>query len=730
VSSRRTAALVLGVTLSLLELVGVGTTAARSARPPVEVRVVSPRADLVTGGDALVEVLAPSQPTVDVDGRDVTTSLELVSPGTWRGLVTGLRLGPNEVRATLRDGRGARLTVTNHRTGGPLFAGPQVQPWSCATLPAFNPPQDEQCSSTPTYTFKYKHAVSDVWEAYDPAAPPADVLIARTTTDQGVTVPYVVREERGSADRGNYIILVLFDPTQPFTATAPQRGWNGKLVVPFGPGSSSRHGSGDPGDGSGGAALQDNELALSRGFMVALNSLNVHGLNLNDMVSGEALLMLKEHIVEQYGPIRYTLSNGCSGGGMAQYMISAMYPGLLDGIQPTCSFEDFWSTMTETMDCRLTVHYFNQVSPHLWPLPAQRSAVDGHAPGGCEVWDVGFGGLLDPAKAENCALPVEVVYHPQTNPSGVRCSAQDYMAAIWGPRSEVDWGPVERSLGRGFPQKPIDNVGVQYGLEAFEAGRITAAQFVDLNAKIGGLDIDHGFVPQRMSVDAATLRTAYRTNQITDARLLQDVAVLDMRGYSEVGEVHTSFHSYAMRARLDQRNGHHDNQVIWTATPVPPILPVPQKEVTDKALLALDRWLAAVEADTSDRSRAEKVVANKPSDVTDACIVNGVQVSASSTCDGATPAFDSHRGVAGGPATNDVIKCQLKPLRASDYRQPLTAEQLETLKAVFPTGVCDWSLPGQGREPGRAWQTFATGPGGSDLGPAPSSQALTNGRRQ
>jgi hypothetical protein len=731
-SGRAAIALLLGVTLSLLGLGNGASSAAQASDAAVMMRVLSHRADLVTDGDALIEVSVPSaagQPRVDVAGRDVSGVFRRMQPGIWRGLVTGLRMGGNEVRATLPDGRGARLAVTNHSTGGPLIAGPQVQPWTCDVLANFNPPQGKQCSRTPRYTFKYKDSERGDYHAYDPASPPAPGSIAQTTTDQGVTVPFIVRMERGGQDRGNYIILVLFDPTKPFTATAPQRGWNHKLLIPFGPGSAAHHSSADPGEGQGGAALQDNELALSRGFMIALNSLNIHGLNLNDMVSAEALLMLKERIVEQYGPVRYTMSNGCSGGGIAQYMIPAMYPGLLDGIQPTCSFEDFWSTMTETLDCHLSVHYFNLVSPHLWPVQAQRNAVDGHAPAGCEVWDVGFAGLLDPAKAENCALPAEVVYNPQSNPKGVRCAAQDYMKAIWGPRPRAEWGPVERKIGLGFPQLPIDNVGVQYGLKAFQDGLITATQFVDLNAKIGGIDIDYQFVPRRMNVDAETLRTAYSAGQITDARQLADVAILDLRGYSEVGEVHTSYHSYAMRARLDQRNGHHENQVIWTSTPVPPILPVPQKELTDKALVALDSWLTAVEADHSDRSRAQKVAADKPTAVTDACFVHDVQLSTSSTCDGKLAPFDRHRGVAGAPATNDVIKCQLKPVQASDYKQALSADELATLKSVFPTGVCDWSRRGVGQQAARTWVTFNSGPGGTELGPAPVSRPLGGGAR-
>jgi hypothetical protein len=48
---------------------------------------------------------------------------------------------------------------------------------------------------------------------YDPANPPAEGLVATTTTDQGVTVPYIVRTERGTEDRGIYDVAVLDDPS-------------------------------------------------------------------------------------------------------------------------------------------------------------------------------------------------------------------------------------------------------------------------------------------------------------------------------------------------------------------------------------------------------------------------------------------------------------------------------------------------------------------------------------
>src|SRR5207248_11113992 len=59
---------------------------------------------------------------------------------------------------------------------------------------------------------------------------------------------------------------------------------------------------------------------------------------------------------------------------------------------------------------------------------------------------------------------------------------------VFGPRPQDQWGPQEQQLGHGFAGLPVDNVGVQYGLNALKQGIITPAQFADLNSKIGGED--------------------------------------------------------------------------------------------------------------------------------------------------------------------------------------------------------------------------------------------------
>ena len=78
--------------------------------------------------------------------------------------------------------------------------------------------------------------------------------------------------------------------------------------------------------------------------------------------------------------------------------------------------------------------------------------------------------------------------------------------------------------------------------------------------------------------------------------------------------------------------------------------------------------------------------------------------------------------MAGGPRSEDVLKCQLKPLDAADYGAvTFSAAQWGRLQAVFSTGVCDWSKPGVGQQLAVSPLTFQAGPGGQPLPPAPVS---------
>ena len=529
---------------------------------------------------------------------------------------------------------------------------------------------------------------------------------------------YVVRQEFGVQDRGIYAIAMLADAG----------GWNHKLLTYFGASTAPDHLQSQPS-----AVLDD--MALSRGFMTANSSLNVHGQNTNENVSAEALMMLKEHIVETYGGIRYTIGQGCSGGSY-QYMIAAMYPGLLNGIQPNCSYTDLWTTAPDVIDCGLLAHYFEQNPQQPW-VPS----IDGHRdPSDCAAWDALFYSIQDPAKETNCKLPDEQVYDPVARPRAVRCTIQDYQEAIWGPRPKAEWESVEKQIGKGFANRPWGNAGLQYGLRALESGEITPAEFVDLNARIGGLTIDHQPQAQRSVVNERTASIAYRTGQVTDPRQLTTVPIIDLRAWTEMGEIHTSFYSYKMRARLDQANGGHANQIIWTFPGSTPILGVsPPRDIVVKSFLLMDEWLSRIENDTSHAPLAYKVVRNKPADAHDACFSAvappliglpggpGTDELDPAKCAQLFPHYGNTRTAAGGPMTDDIIQCRRKPLNPSDYAAhgvKFTAAQLATLRQTFPDGVCDYRKPGVGQQASQPWTTFADGPGGRALGDPPQSVPL------
>ena len=97
----------------------------------------------------------------------------------------------------------------------------------------------------------------------------------------------------------------------------------------------------------------------------------------------------------------------------------------------------------------------------------------------------------------------------------------------------------------GFAKRPVDNVGVQYGLEALNlplgnTGKITMAQFLDLNLKIGGVDIDGVPITSRTRTDPDVSRIAYRSGNINDGRGLARAAIINFAAPQNI-EIHTPY---------------------------------------------------------------------------------------------------------------------------------------------------------------------------------------------
>ena len=750
-------------------------SAQRSAAklPPFNFKIttLSNRADLISDGDALVEVQVPKnvpmhQVKLTLNGADVGAAFVAdAGARTLRGLVTGLIVGENKFVADANgQGQGrpwASLAITNHPRGGPVFSGPQLQPWVCATkdgapvnvtVPGTNlsaavptrisgldqNPVDATCNAPTKFTFFYQpkarqggtctfttSGTDPCFVPYDPANAPARADIADFTNDRGDTVKSIVRVERGTMNRGIYELVALFDPTLPNTALAPQKGWNGKLLWMFGA-SAAAHRLQAP---TTLATIFDND-ALRRGFMVASASLNNNGTNANHVLAAESLMMVKERIIEQYGPIRYTIGNGCSGGSIQQQTIAGSYPGLLDGIQPNCSYQDQVNIELEIKECGLlSDRYFKTANGIVLP-DAKRAAIAGQINTGmCNVWVNSFLPAYNPSRAANCGpgFPQDLVYDPVLRPNGVRCTLLDHESNRIGTFIDADGGRKAN--------KVFDNVGIQYGLKALKRGEITPEEFVQLNEGIGSYSPDlawsgsvGGLPAARVAALPSTLSGLYAAGVSSDGGLLSQVAIIDLRGnQNPAGDIHANWRSWGMRERLDKANGHHINQVIWASTPGLR----PGAALARKSFLTMDAWLGSVESDTSTRSRADKVVANRPSDLGDLCFASTGATDAELTQNlglgtSACPVkFQaSPRQTAGGPLAEDIFKCQLKPLNFTDPDyQGLTfdAGQHTRLQTVFASGVCDWSKPGVGQQRSPGWFTFAGGTGGMPLPTAPVS---------
>ncbi|MFC6287066.1 DUF6351 family protein [Nocardioides sp. GCM10027113] len=736
-------ALMAGLLAVVTATTAASTAAERSRMPkPLAIEVLSNRADLVSGGDVLVAVpvppgVDPQSVRVRVDGRDVTdrfaAQLDGRPDGRLLGLVDGLVEGDNVLTARAPGHRGSTV-LTNHPNGGPVLSGPQHGPYRCQETAA-----DAQCNEPATYSFLYRSTdpTRPDLQPYDPENPPADV--ATTTTDEGVEVPFVVRREDGFQARDRYTVLALFRPGHSWTAQQPQEQWNRKLLITHGGNCGASYAPGTPKLKDYSGTLDDVPgvtpsyvTALGRGFAVLSTALANTGHNCNVAVEAESLMMAKERLVEQYGELRYTIGTGCSGGSIAQHTIANAYPGVYQGLVTTCSYPDTLTAGAQFADYHLMRRYFEDPSrwaPGVVWSPTQMAQVEGHlSHGNAVAADEGlFKAALNPEHA--CRGTVDTVpgdpatrYDAETNPGGVRCSVLDIMGNLLGPRPESAWGPQERAVGRGFAGIPFANTGVQYGLEALRAGRITPAQFVDLNAKLGGLDVDSRRTDARTAGDDHAIGNAYRTGLINEATHLDEVAMIN-HGGPDPALAHDYAHAFWTEERLLADQGHTDNRVMWFGPT--PLIGDPQW--ANEALLAMDRWLTAVEADSSAAPLAEKVVANRPADVTDRCVLDAAGPACSvEELQVLQTRLSTPRQEAGGPVANDNVACRLRPHDRAAYgpvAAAFTPDQWATLEEVFADGVCDWSLPGRGQGPAETWLQYGTATehvhGGAPLPAAP-----------
>ncbi|MEE1738301.1 DUF6351 family protein [Streptomyces sp. BE147] len=693
-------------------LVGASATPAGSqerASEKLQVTAVSSRPDVVSGDDALIRVVAPASAAagsirVAVDGRDVTSSFRPSGDNALMGVVKELSKGENRLTATAQGADSGELTLKNHPITGPVFSGPHEQPFICDTAEfktvtgaTLGQPADANCSVETRVDYMYRTTAGTFAALPDVNDRPAD--LATATTSAGRKVPYIVRVETGTINRGIYETAVLHDPLSPAPDPLERGpGWNGRLVYGFGGGC------------NGGWYVQGrktvgimNDTYLSKGYGVASSSLNVFGNNCNDLLAAETMSMVKERFVETYGEPAFTIGNGCSGGSYQTHQIADNYPGLLDGILSGCSFPDVgFGTIQTLSDAQLLNHYFKNVAPDAFTKEQQR-AVSGFG-----MWEsIGSlaraAGRIDPTVYCPAQLPVAQRYHPLTNPDGARCDVYSHAVNVYGEVPET-----------GKARRPLDNTGIQYGLQALNNGTIDMDRFIDLNRRIGGLDDDAKPTAQRTAADLKAVRLAYRTGRMLNGGAgLADIPIIDYRDYTDdaaTGDMHMRFHSFSTRARLDKANGTHANQVMLTRSS--------GHGFTLAGMVAdMDQWLTAIKGDPGTDAPIEKIARNRPQGLTDACWTRGIgakkisepQVEGigNTECNTLYPVWTSPRMVAGADVANDIVKCRKRPVVRTDYQVPVTDAQLKELTGIFPYGVCDWSVPGAGQQaPMGTWLSF------------------------
>ena len=691
------------------------------------VSVLSSRPDTVTGGTALVRVepptsVDPERVRLSAAGVDVTDRLRMVDAGgslVLEGLLTGLAEGESELMVSV-DGRiSDELTVVNHPAEGPVLSGPHQEPFLCDTGQfelagsegaTLGPALDEDCSARTVVHHVYRDTDGQWHPLSGPEAVPSDADTA--TTADGTRVPFVARVETGTVNRSVYETAVLHTPEEeaPDPWTAPQN-WNGRLVYKFGGGCAG----GWYVQGRNTAGVLDGPM-LARGYAVASASLNVFGNNCNDLLAAETMSAVHQRFVTAMGVPHSTLGWGNSGGAYQAHQIADNYPGLLDGIVVSQAFPDVgFSVVPAVTDALLLREYARE-------HPGELDRVEQHAVSGFLQFEsierlAGEASRVDPRGVCREDLPEEELYHPEENPGGVRCEVFAATQNVYGTDPQT-----------GLPRRPLDNMGVQYGLNALVEGVIDTDQFLHLNEHIGGLDADGAVSAERTEADEAATEAAYRSGRLLNGGGgLADIPVVDHRFYEDDlpgGDLHMRYHSFSVRERMEQANGTADNHVMLVEhKDRSPDGFVSGSPLALRSLEELDTWVSGMREQQAQNPGWEPIDAmraSRPDFLQDSCWIGdgedaervvGEQLplpaGQGDRCADAFPVHTSPRIEAGGPLASDVVACTLKPFDAARHPGDFTGEQAERAEEIFSEGVCDWEESGRGQQGlSGTWQRF------------------------
>ena len=438
---------------------------------------------------------------VEVNGKAATKAVSptVVTATTVQQVVQGLVEGHDKVSVTI-GGSTATLDVTDHSIQGPVFSGPRQTPFACTTeAEGLGPSTPPDCSAPTKVSWDYVTTSGKVLPVPAGGTAPADLA----TRADGK--PAYVYDEKGVIDRSVYEIAVPVDAAGSRGYEPAGLDWNKRLVYRFGGGCGTTYSQ-----GSDFASVLDPKL-LAKGYAVTTSTLNTFQSACNTVLSAEVTMMIKQHFIETFGLPTFTIGDGGSGGSIQQLQIAQNYPGLLDGLSPELPFPDSISISGGVSDCTLLDTYYAGAGSSL--TEAQRMAINGHGSAQtCQLWQASFAKEIE-ATGCGSTVPKDQVFDPETNPKGVRCTLQDGNVNILG----VD-------PATGFAYRPVTNVGVQYGLQALAEHKITAAEFVALNAHVGGFDENGNVVTARTKGPDKAFEVAYAKGGVDEGGALLERA--------------------------------------------------------------------------------------------------------------------------------------------------------------------------------------------------------------
>lgn len=656
----------------------------------------------------------------------------------------------------------------------PLFAGPRRYPFICDTeASGLGPPLTDNrvgvgtpvapaaaggrladpspgfsadCLAATQAWYYYKPRGSKAFARWNPSVP--DAAIDAASVD-GRQVPYVVRVEMGTINRFIYLIAALRGEGE--TLDAPRdTHWNRRLLYQFhgGVGIGHRQGRVDVLK-----LLGERRDELGRGYAMATSTGNATTNHYDIALAEDTAQRVKRQFVARYGTPVATIGLGGSGGAIQQYLLAQNRPGLIDGAIAQYAYPDMITQTRFAFDCELLENYFDNTDADnpLWQSAERRqwieglSADDGHAPEGKARRIAVVMRMAALARGEPPRGPTghtecmvgwrgltPLVLNPRFAHFGDRVAPEIYARVHWSYFEDLKH--VFGTDAQGYARIPWDNVGVQYGLQALREGRIDAAQFLRLNARVGSWKPPASMAPERywklngapsdlaefspwsahnMALagdpaprhrgDRAAIAAAYRSGQVFLGQL--EIPVIDLRHYLDRElNMHHAAASFSARLRMLAAQGHAGNHAIWMSTK--------PDDPTPRALAAMEVWLAARRAspDADWAVLRPALVEDRCFDADGALIARGPWVwdgdwngRPQGACQRVYPIHGNPRTVAGDSLHGDRFACALLPVAEAvadgEYAPVDMRPHLRALERIFPDGVCDYRLPDPARPP-------------------------------